>query len=438
MGQSRERKSIEHHQQALYSAQSGISQTMANLSLGDVSNLGSKQALEYFSGGGYWVDVTEDDGQFTVVSTGVVKGQSVSIEAIIAASSASIFDSALFAGNDSGDPLYELDLGGSDGQADEIIGDVYSGGDLLLSGDAAISGTAEATGSITGVAGTEGVVYAPPDLASLDFENTADFNALDLFLAEYSYQYDAAGGYAYQVPEDNPAHIFRVNPSDRKSEYLSTEKPDFFLEDPYENVQVDPNQNGNSAYRITLSGGGGDPGPVGNKKVYYIDGNLWLHNKKTYSFKVFTPESAGMQVTFVVKGNIYFSDNLFYNNKNKDAVAFIALKDDTVADSGNIYFGDPEFGTLKEMNAYMYAEGDFHDFNLDASGSTDVLVHGMMSAGNHVNIDRDYMGQHTKLTVDFDERVRNGDIELPGLSALTSESQGSLQLRSWRIIGGTP
>jgi len=189
---------------------------------------------------------------------------------------------------------------------------------------------------------------------------------------------------------------------------------------------------GKDAYHITLSGaGGGNPGPDSNHKVFYIDGNLWLHNKNTYSFKFFTPESDGMQVTFVVSGNIYFSDNLFYLNQNKDAVAFIALRDENVEDSGNIYFGDPVFGTLKEMNAFMYAENNSYDVNLDASGSSVVKVNGMMSAGNQIDIQRDYGDAHTKLIVNFDDRVAGGEVELPGLSSLYSdESGGGLQRRS--------
>src|SRR5262245_51486060 len=107
---------------------------------------------------------------------------------------------------------------------------------------------------------------------------------------------------------------------------------------------------------IALSGVSGAPGPNGNNQVYYIDGNLWIHNRNTYSFEFNHKEPNGIQITFVVNGNIYFSDNLFYKNTDRDGVAFIAMKDDNVSDSGNIYFGDPVFGTLEQMHAFMYAE----------------------------------------------------------------------------------
>ena len=61
----------------------------------------------------------------------------------------------------------------------------------------------------------------------------------------------------------------------------------------------------------------------------------------------------GTHITFVVKGNVYVSDNMFYKDIDKDAVVFIALNDADVKDSGNIYFGDPVFGTLQQMHGFM-------------------------------------------------------------------------------------
>jgi hypothetical protein len=52
----------------------------------------------------------------------------------------------------------------------------------------------------------------------------------------------------------------------------------------------------------------------------------------------------------------------------------IAIKDLGVRDSGNIYFGDPSFGTLERMDAFMYAENNFLDTNLSATGSARVTV----------------------------------------------------------------
>jgi hypothetical protein len=111
----------------------------------------------------------------------------------------------------------------------------------------------------------------------------------------------------------------------------------------------------------------------------------------------------------------------------------IAMKDPHVPDSGNIYFGDPSFGTLEYMDAFMYAENNFYDNNLSASGSATVTVHGNMTAGNQVSINRDYGNQHSKLTVNFDSRIYNQTLTLPGLPGATNGS-GAYSLVSWREV----
>src|SRR6185295_14533607 len=200
---------------------------------------------------------------------------------------------------------------------------------------------------------------------------------------------------------------------DRTTLTHATTKDDYFLEDPYQPVRVDSAKDGSDAYMIKLSGSAGTPGVDGSKKVYYVDGNLWLDNYKTYSLKFGTTDAAGTQATFVVKGNIYFSDSLFLTNTTTDGVAFVAMKDPSVADSGNIYFGDPTYGTLKRMQAFMYAEDTFYDNALDSSGSTSVTLDGIMSAGDHVSINRDFGTTHTKLTLNYDGRVANNTLQLP-------------------------
>ena len=103
-------------------------------------------------------------------------------------------------------------------------------------------------------------------------------------------------------------------------------------------------------------------------------------------------------------------------------------------DSGNIYFGDPVFGTLQKMYAYMYAENNFYDLNLDESGSSVVEVYGNMTAGNQVVIERDYGEEHTKLHVDFDERISTGEIVLPSLPGVSAGGAGKYGVTYWHRI----
>jgi hypothetical protein len=428
-----ERGSAVDRHQALSTAQAGVAHALVQLTSGDASNLGSPDAPVAFGGGSYWAELAFDEGSesYTVASYASVRGETEAVEALLTSQGQDIYDHALFAGNSSGDPLYELKLGGSGVQADQIVGDVYSGGSVTVSGTASVTGTIRAGDAITGASGETGVWQPIPDIAAMDYPNTADFKVGQLF-SSATYQSDALGGKAWQVPESNAAHIFRKNPSDRSSDTGSTVKADYFLEDPYEPVQTDSGSTGSNACPITLSGVSGEPGPNGNHKVYFIDGNLWIHNKATFSFMINHDEPSGVQVTFVAKGNIYFSDNVFYQDPETDGVAFIAMKDSAVEDSGNIYFGDPVFGTLEQMHAFMYAENNFIDKNLSATGSAKVTVYGNMTAGNKVDIQRDYGSQHSKLTVNYDGRISSGDLEMPGLPTADDDGNGDWAFQAMR------
>lgn len=435
LGSHRERHSAVERQRAMLTAQAGIAEAMAQLSMGGETDLGSKTRPVERSQGAFVVDLEPvDDDTFVLTSLARSGSEFEALEAVVQRVSGGIFHNAIFAGNSSGDPLYSLPLGGRGLAADDIQGDLYSGGNVARTGDATVGGTVRASGTITGLPGEENAKQYPPDLSRMDYETTADIDVAESFRGAL-WLPDDAGGLAWQLPRTNPAHIFRRNPSDRASEVNSTVKDDYFLEDPYETVRSDSNQDGSQAFRITLAPpAAGTPG--GNEVVYYIDGNLWLHNRHTYSFKLYSADGSPVRVTFVVKGNIYFSDNLFYEDEADDGVLFIALKDEDQPRSGNIYFGDPEFGTMLEMQGFMYAEENFYDVNLDESGSARVTVRGNMTAGNQVLINRDYGTKHTKLTVDFDDRLRTGEIELPGAPDLSTHATDISRFRvvTWRKV----
>ena len=322
---------------------------------------------------------------------------------------------------------------------DSIVGDVYSAGDVVLSGDAGVAGGVLAGGSITGTLGSEGVRRPLPDIAGMDYATNHDFDVASMF-ASAAWTADPLGGSAWQLPEDSPAHIFRKNPDDRPEETSGTVKDDFFLEDPYMPVQdFTVGATGMSGHTISLSGAMGRPGPSGTDKVYYVDGNLWVHNQPFGGLRFMNTDPEGARVTFVVKGNIYFSDDIYMEDSAKDGVAFIAIADEAVEDSGNIYMGDPRFGTINHMEAYLYAENDFYDNNLDATGSSVVTLVGNMTAGNHVAIDRDYVQSngdvaHSKLTVEFDPRLSNGDVELPGIPGVVGAQGLGFEVVFWREI----
>ena len=57
-----------------------------------------------------------------------------------------------------------------------------------------------------------------------------------------------------------------------------------------------------------------------------------------------------------------------------------------------------------------------------------------MSAGNHVAIARDFATQYTKFVMNFDARLRNGQVNLPGLPAPTEAGEVTYVLLGVRSI----
>ena len=417
-------------------ARAGVAHAVARLYADETGDIGTPDAPVGFGGGAYWVDVEDlGNGFFSATSEGTADRHTHAVEAVIQAIEGGIYDNAIFAGNTSGDADYALELGGLGTQADYVDGDIYSGEDVLMEGAATVTGTIRAQDAILGATGETQVSQPVPDLKAMDYAGTADIDVAALFDSGEYWSSDSAGGSAYQMPESSPAHIFRKNPTDRVSDTSSTVKDDFFLEDPYESVSADYGKDGSNPYEFTLSGVSGEPGEDSNHKVFYIDGNLWVHNKKTYSLALGHDEPDGVQITIVVSGNIYLADNLFYEDADVDGIALIAMVDEDVEDSGNIYFGDPAFGTLQQMNAFMYAENNFYDLNLDQSGSAHVTLNGNMTAGNHVEVERDYGSSHTKLSVHFDDRISTGELEMPNLPLGGGQDGAEYLVVSWRRVG---
>ena len=62
-----------------------------------------------------------------------------------------------------------------------------------------------------------------------------------------------------------------------------------------------------------------------------------------------------------------------------------------------------------------------------------MTVHGNMTAGNQVKINSDYGSQHSKLTVNFDDRLWEKTLTLPGLPTQTG-SDPTYQVVSWREV----
>lgn len=424
--------------QALYAAEAAIGAGLHQLAVSYqtraavASNVGTLANPIALDSDQYWTTLEANaDGTYTIRATGISGRASRTVEAIAEALPASPFEHSVFAGNLSEDPAYQLTFGGREGQADEVSGgEVYSGGDIVVNDDASIRGKLRAHGDVIGETGQGGVIMDVPQVLSIDYEQFNDYNVSTLFESAPRLE-DNAGGTAGQLPSTSPAHFFRKNPSDRTSDTDATTKDDYFLEDPYETVQVDRDQDGSDAFDLSIPG-------EANNRVFFIDGNLWIHNRKSYSFKITNPTSNPTRITFVVKGNVYFSDNLFYDDPTMDGVAFMALADPDVPDSGNVYFGDPVFGTMRFAESLMFAENNFYDTNLDAAGSSQVKIRGNMTAGNQIAIKRDFVREdggisHTKLDLVFDRRQADGLLNMPGVPVAADHPTG-YSIVTWREI----
>ncbi len=446
MMRSSEARRTAQQTRALYLAEAGLSEALMVIAINEREDLvvpatiGTEEFPMELRNGDYWCEITALGGEaYSVVSRGRAGSDLRALEARIAPLGTSIYDHAIFAGNSSGDLDYTLKLSGTGSEADSVNGDIYSGNDIEILADATVSGDVDAAGAVSGMKGTEGVDLPIPDIPGMNYDINHDVDVAAIFAAEESYASNALGGSAFQVPEESPAHIFRKNPDDRTSETSGTVKDDFFLEDPYEAVRnYTASYNGRQGHTVTLAGVDGEPGSDGNEVVYYVDGNMWVHNKPWGRMR-FNRGSDPVRITFVVKGNIYFSDDVTVIDQDTDGVAFIAIKDDAVADSGNVYLGDPRYGTVERLEAFLYAENDFIDYNLDEDGSKEVTLFGNMTAGNHVSIERDFEKSdgstvHSRLTVNFDDRISTGQLELPGIPLATDNGVEGFAVVFWSEV----
>ena len=72
------------------------------------------------------------------------------------------------------------------------------------------------------------------------------------------------------------------------------------------------------------------------------------------------------QIIIISNGNIFISDNLLYENLEKDAISFIAANHEsahTAEASGNVTFGEPGFGNTFKFTGFLYTENNFESTN---------------------------------------------------------------------------
>jgi hypothetical protein len=273
---------------------------------------------------------------------------------------------------------------------------------------------------------------------------------------------DAGVDWGY-LPSDHELYDVMVkSPSNRSGECVSTTGDDYFLEPSQVN-------NFGAQYKDAKT-----PLHLGDTRVYYVDGDVWVHSTSTYGFLV------DGQVTVVATGDIHISDNIKYADSDS-LLGLIALGkydgSDQLVSGGNIFFGDPRFGTMSTASAFMFAANDFL-YNTDAISRSSAeptsgfTVYGNLNALNQICIQRDWYKptgtgggtrpayfdpttdqwvdletgaaltateinsiNHYQMAITYDDRVRTAETQPPGLPYV---KDGLIfgGLKSWEELPG--
>ncbi len=447
---------------AFYLAEAGLAKLSEALQVATATN--SPQDLQGTTEeGSYYVTIDTNGTDSYAISTGTYGSvqKSVRVKLIFLAAP---FENAVYAMNESG-LSWAFQLRGTGnpvrsgntekGGKDIINGNIFLNGDAYfyeessvnpapapnlwqLQGDVGATGNINVLGSAYISGSTDSHAEMPPafDIRDMDYANNNTHNVAQIF--------QDAGVSSGYLPSGNPLrNIFVKNPGDRVAECGSTSGDDFFLE---------PSTGFDEGNAWTAK----TPINVGANRVYYIDGDLWVHSKN-YTFGFNLQGTA----TIVVTGNVHLCDNLKYADETS-MLGIVALgKYDSWGErtsGGNIYFGDPSFGTLYFTAGMMFAANDFL-FNTDSTNgqllepATGFTVNGSFSAANHVSIERDWYTRtsgwtstqrparfkpetnkwvdaetgaaltstqintlrHYQMVVNYDSRVRNAETQPPGL-----------------------
>jgi type II secretory pathway pseudopilin PulG len=353
-----------------------------------------------------------------------------------------------------GNPVSSGHSGTESGGKDKVNGDIFINGDAYLFEESSVNpapapnpweskGDVGATGDIhvqdsANISGDANPHSEHPDLVDLeamDYEHNNTHNVAQIF--------DDAGVSSGYLPNGNDLRdVFVKNPSDRTTECATTSGNDYFFE-PSGGIVAGTAKDGST------------PINVGDNRVYYIDGDLWIHNKETYGFNM------KGKVTIVATGNIHICDNVEY----KDSASMLGLvalgkydSSGNLISGGNIFFGDPRYGTMYVVSGMMFAAKDFL-YNTDhisrkvGEPTSGFTVNGNFAAMGDVSVERDWYSagsgsgstakparynpntgqwedaetgvalnstqinsiRHYQMIVNYDDRVRNVDTQPPGL-----------------------
>lgn len=445
---------------AFHLAEAGVARFVANGYGGNFADI-SETAL---GDGSYWVDVYTDVYPGYAIATGRAGNEQKRIK--VAISFLAIpYEHAVFSGNSGAGALnwsfalrgkgvpIPIDWISEVGGKDIVNGNLFVNGDVFLNEESSVNpaplpNTYELAGDVgaTGqthildtatVSGTVSQVAAPelPNLVGMNYAVNNTHNVSQIFT-------DAGVGSGYLPSGNELRNVVVKNPGNRAAECASTAGDDYFLEPA-------------SGFIAGTPKNGATPLDMGDNRVYYVDGDVWVHSQSTYGFLV------DGKVTIVATGDIHISDNIEYANSDS-LLGLVALGqyngDGELVSGGNIYFGDPRFGTTYTVSALMFAADSFL-YNIDAVSrdtaepETGFTINGNLNALNQVSIQRDWYNpdgggvarpayfdptidsgtwvdletgvplstieinsvRHYQMKVNYDDRVRSSETQPPGL-----------------------
>jgi len=446
---------------ALYIAESGLAKLSEMLQqpvVGDIDDvIGDALENETVEQGSFGVELDTSHTPCYAISTGtsgtVQRKIRVQVNFLAAP-----FEHAIFAMNASGG-AWGLQLRGRGvpdwrerGGRDAVNGNIFVDGDTFLYEESSVNpapapnkwnlnGDVGATGnisvldsaSVAGATNPRATEPPPVDLTTMNYAVNNTHNVAQIF--------QSAGVSSGHLPLGSPLRdVFEKNPSDRSAECGSTSGDDYFLEPSTGFILGDEKE-------------GETPLHAGTDRVYYVDGDVWVHSKSTYGFKM------DGKVTIVATGDIHICDNIEYKDKTKDLLGLVALgKYDgsgTLTSGGDIFFGDPRYGTMYTIAGLMFAASDFlyNTYPVDrrtAEPTSGFTVNGSFAAMNQVVIERDWYTKsgsgakparydsatsrwvdcatgtaltasektslrHYRMIVNYDDRVRSVETQPPGL-----------------------
>jgi hypothetical protein len=316
----------------------------------------------------------QDDNYVRLQVYGTYNGVTRKVDVLLSQAAGGVFWNAVYAGNSSGS-AYQLGFNGVGTGNDSIQGDMYSGGDFSATGTTSLTGTSGTGNPTITVAGTKdpssisGPTYksgTEPGLtiprnssgqtnwelqaqalrtgSRLDSTGVAYIDvAYDLTPtsgrgATVNNRWGPDGSVATDITNVNePAHIFRKNPTStdgstnrtNKYEFAAHAKNDYYLEDPtnssvtHASLTGVPVNGDTSASAINVQ-------TNGNNAVYFIDGNMRVSGENIKSYQL-TPGAgvSAVEMTVVVKGNVSMTDNVLYPRWQSatDGLAIIAVQD---------------------------------------------------------------------------------------------------------------